>query len=223
MEEGESGSSRLYQGVHRQLQDEFETRNLADAIEQAALSSEISPADEAFIHSRDMFFLSTVNATGQPTVSYKGGDPEFVKVINPTTLVFPSYDGNGMFLSMGNIDVQAKVGLLFIDFENPDRRRVQGTATLHRNHALKAAYPESDLLVEVAVSEIWVNCPRYIHRYAKVEDSEFVPRAGAATPIAPWKRIEDLQPVLTPADRQKASAAGLISIEAYAASLDTNR
>ena len=164
--------SRLYEDGHRRLQDEFGSRNLADAVEQAALSTEISPADEAFIHSRDMFFLSTVNQAGQPTVSYKGGAPEFVKVINPRTLIFPSYDGNGMFLSMGNIEVKSAVGLLFIDFETPDRRRVQGDATVHREHPMLAAYPEADLLVEVAVSEIWVNCPRYIHRYARVEESK---------------------------------------------------
>lgn len=211
--------SRIYQDGHRQLQEEFGTRNLADAIEQAALSTEISPADEAFIHSQDMFFLSTVNEAGQPTVSYKGGDPEFVKVINPQTLIFPSYDGNGMFLSMGNIDAKAAVGMLFIDFERPDRRRVQGRATLHREHPMMAAYPEADLLVEVAVSEIWVNCPRYIHRYARVEDSKYVPRPGTETPFAPWKRIEELQPALTESDQKRARDAGLISADAYVAAL----
>jgi predicted pyridoxine 5'-phosphate oxidase superfamily flavin-nucleotide-binding protein len=209
--------SRLYEESHRRLQAEFETTRLADAVEQASVRDEILDEDAAFIHSRDMFFLSTVNAAGQPTVSYKGGDPEFVKVVNPTTLVFPSYDGNGMFLSMGNLDTNPRVGLLFIDFETPARRRIQGTASLHRDHPLKAAYPEAELLVEVTVTELWVNCPRYIHRYRKVDEAEHIPRSGVETPLALWKRIDRLQPMLSKADQIKAEAAGYITAGEYEA------
>ena len=152
--------SRLYEESHRRLQAEFGTEGLADAVEAATLRHEVGDEDATFIHARDMFFLSTVNLAGQPTVSYKGGDPGFVKVVNPTTLVFPSYDGNGMFMSMGNLDANPLVGLLFIDFESPGRRRVQGKASLHREHPLMVAYPEAELLVEVAVTELWTNCPR---------------------------------------------------------------
>ena len=210
--------SRLYDKTHRALQDEFGTRGLADAVEQGVVRTSIEDEDAAFIHGRDMFFLSTVNDAGQPTVSYKGGDPGFVKVVNPTTLVFPSYDGNGMFLSMGNLDANPEIGMLFVDFEKPDRRRVQGRATLERDHPLKAAYPEADLLVQVTLSEIWVNCPRYIHRYEKLEPSIYVPRDDVETPIAPWKRIDMMQPLLSPEDQARAAAAGLISAEAYQAS-----
>lgn len=213
--------SRLYDAAHRALQDEFATRGLADAVEAATLRQEIDDADEVFIASRDMFFLSTVNAAGQPTVSYKGGDPGFVKVVNPTTLVFPSYDGNGMFLSMGNIGATAQIGMLFIDFEHPNRRRLQGRATLHRDHPLAVTYPEAELLVEVAVTELWTNCPRYIHRYEKVRASEFVPRDEVETPLAPWKRIDSIQPLLKESDRARARAAGLITAEAYEASVAT--
>ena len=207
--------SRLYEESHRALQEEFGTRGLADGVEQAVLRTTIGDDDAEFMHSRDMFFLTTVNRSGQPTVSYKGGDPGFVKVVNPTTLVFPSYDGNGMFLSMGNIAANPEIGMLFIDFERPNRRRLQGRATLERSHPLKAAYPEADFLVQVSVSEMWVNCPRYVHRYEKVESSAYVPRNDTDTPIAPWKRIDTLQPVLTAPDQARARAAGLITAEDY--------
>ena len=68
-----------------------------------------------------LFFLSTVDERGRPTVSYKGGAPGFVRVSAPNELLFPVYDGNGMFLSLGNIASTAQVGLLFISFE-PARR-----------------------------------------------------------------------------------------------------
>ncbi|MBT5193832.1 MAG: pyridoxamine 5'-phosphate oxidase family protein, partial [Rhodospirillaceae bacterium] len=87
---------------HRALQDHFETRKLSDRIEQIAVKDHGGKAEQAFIESRDMFFLASVTAGGQPTVSYKGGDRGFVRVLDEKTVVFPSYDGNGMYYSMGN-------------------------------------------------------------------------------------------------------------------------
>ncbi|HEY5647330.1 MAG TPA: pyridoxamine 5'-phosphate oxidase family protein [Pseudomonadales bacterium] len=214
--------SRLYDETHRALQEEFDSRALADAVEAATLKSELDNRDGSFIAARDMFFLSTVNAAGQPTVSYKGGDPGFVKVVNPTTLVFPSYDGNGMFLSMGNIDARALVGMLFIDLEHPNRLRLHGRASLHRSHPLAITYPEAELIIEVAVTEVWTNCPRYVHRYEKIQPSAFVPREAAETPLAPWKRIDQIQPVLKASDQVSARAAGLITAEDYQAMVDAD-
>jgi len=102
-----------------------------------------------------------------PTVSYKGGPTGFVKVLDDSTLVFPGFDGNGMFYSVGNIEAQHKVGMLFIDFETPHRVRVQGTAELVRHHELMAEYTEAKYLIMIKVTKIWVNCPRYIHKYKK--------------------------------------------------------
>src|SRR4029434_7851699 len=138
--------SRLYGAQHRALQDAFGTRNMADRIEQLACRTEFDEAAKGFIESMDMFFLATVDHQGQPTVSYKGGDPGFVKVVDPTTLVFPSYDGNGMFLSMGNIVGHQQVGLLFISVERPHRLRVQGIASISRDDLMMPCYKEVDVI-----------------------------------------------------------------------------
>ena len=122
--------SRLYSEQHRALQDRFNSRRMADLMENGILHAELSDEEKAFIESRDMFFLSTVDAAGRPTVSYKGGAEGFVKVRDPATLTFPCYDGNGMYYSMGNIMVAPQVGLLFIDLETPHRLRVQGKAEI---------------------------------------------------------------------------------------------
>ncbi len=90
----------------------------------------IGPDEKEFIESSRMFFLTTVSHSGQPTVSYKGGQPGFVSVQNETSLLFPSYDGNGMYYSTGNLDQNSKVGLLFIDFATPNRLRIHGDATI---------------------------------------------------------------------------------------------
>nr|WP_324288485.1 pyridoxamine 5'-phosphate oxidase family protein [Hoeflea alexandrii] len=123
-------SNEFYTDAQRQLQARHDSVKLADVVVQAIVRDEIEPPHVPFIESRDFFFLSTVSAEGEPTVSYKGGAPGLVRVLDSRTLVFPNYDGNGMFKSMGNISEAGKVGLLFIDMETPNRVRVQGTATL---------------------------------------------------------------------------------------------
>jgi predicted pyridoxine 5'-phosphate oxidase superfamily flavin-nucleotide-binding protein len=208
--------SRLYGDQHRELQDAFGSRKLADRIEQIACRTEFDEETKAFIESMDMFFLATTDHHGRPTVSYKGGDPGFVRVLDSTTLVFPSYDGNGMFLSMGNVARNRQIGMLFISFERPHRLRVQGTATLSRDDPMKERlYKEADLIVRLQLSEVWQNCPRYIHRYQKTQASRYVPRKTAETPLAEWKRVDAVQDVLSDRDAARAQSLGTIGAEEW--------
>jgi len=208
--------SRLYGPLHRSLQDRFDTRRLADNTEARVVLTEISPEHKAFIESRDMFFLSTIDHQGRPTVSYKGGDPGFVRVLDNRTVAFPCYDGNGMFYSMGNLLGNQQVGMLFIDFEKPHRLRLQGIAGVSDDDPLLPEYAEAQLIVRVTVTEIFRNCPRYVHHYKKIEPSKFVPRATGETPIAPWKRVDDVQAVLPAQDRARVEReGGLISRAEY--------
>ncbi len=80
----------------RQMQDKFGTRKMADRVAEFAPPM-IIPENKAMIEAMDMFFFATADAQGQPQVSYKGGDPGFVKVVDETTLAFPFFDGNGLF------------------------------------------------------------------------------------------------------------------------------
>ena len=168
--------SRIYGAQHRKLQDKYETRKLADTVENVIVQPEITDQDKAFIESRDMVFLSTVDHLGRPSVSYKGGERGFIKVIDEKTLALPSYDGNGMFLSLGNIDGNNKVGLLFIDFENPYRLRAYGEAAISSDDPLLEVYHEGQEIVRITITEMWKNCPRYVHKYARVETSKYVPK-----------------------------------------------
>jgi uncharacterized protein len=195
-----------YHAGSRELQDRFDTRRLADRLVQVTVHDRFTADDRAFIEQRDMFFLASVDATGQPTCSYKGGDPGFVRIVDDRTLVFPNYDGNGMFLSMGNLAATHRVGLLFIDFAGQDRIRVEGAATLAFDDPLIASYPEAQFIVRVRVDRIYPNCPRYVHHYQLVERSRFVPRAAVPTPVPGWKQTQWAADVLAandPARRQK--------------------
>lgn len=205
--------SRIFGEQHRALQDRFDSRRMADRIEQIGVKLELGPMEQAFIEARDMFFLSSVDHRGRPTVSYKGGDPGFVRVLDPGTLAFPSYDGNGMFYSTGNLSANPAVGLLFIDFERPHRIRVQGTASVSAEDPLLASWKDAELVVRVTISELWQNCPRYVHRYEKVKASRYVPREEVATPFCEWKRIDGMQDVLRPHELAAVEQAGTISFD----------
>lgn len=200
--------SALFGDTHRQLQDEFETRKLADRIIELACKSEIGEDEKGFIESRDMFFLASVDANGSPTVSYKGGDAGFLRVLDEKTIIFPSYDGNGMYLSMGNVVASGKIGMLLIDFENPHRMRVQGSAEISKEPEMLALFKEAQLVVKVSVDKVFVNCPRYVHRYKKDSASRYVPRDACETPLATWKRIDLMQDVLPERDASQVEGAG---------------
>jgi uncharacterized protein len=180
----------LYHEDSRKLQDRFDTRRLADRIEERIVGDRIDEDDRAFIEARDMFFIATVDEAGQPQCSYKGGDPGFVRVLDERTLAFPLYDGNGMYLTAGNLLQTKRVGLLFIDFEARRRMRLNGMASVDDGDPLLSEYPEAQLVVRVDVSEVFPNCPRYIHEYKLVKRSRFVPKSDCETPAPQWKRSE---------------------------------
>jgi hypothetical protein len=203
--------------AQRQLQSEFETIDLADRIAEAVVSEELLDQQAEFIHSRNMFYLSTIDESGYPSCSYKGGDLGFVRVIDSGTVVFPNYDGNGMFMSMGNIQAKAKVGLLFIDFETPQRLRLRGEASLLREGPMLDSYPGANLVVEISVNHVWANCPRYVHRMQPLEQSPYLPQKDGSVSLALWKRIDILQDVLGAKDRAEAESIGLITVEEYEA------
>jgi predicted pyridoxine 5'-phosphate oxidase superfamily flavin-nucleotide-binding protein len=185
-----------YHQASRELQDRYDTRRLADRINERLVRDEIDAEDTEFIESCDMLFIATADAEGRPNCSYKGGDPGFVRVLDERTIAFPCYDGNGMFLTFGNALANPSVGLLFISFERQRRLRLNGDASLHEEHPLLAAYPEAQFVVEVRAREVFPNCPRYIHRYELVEHSKYVPKSACKTPVPDWKRRDWASDVL---------------------------
>jgi predicted pyridoxine 5'-phosphate oxidase superfamily flavin-nucleotide-binding protein len=180
--------SDTYHDGHRLLQDRFDTRQLADRIDQRLVDDIIDAEDKAFIERLDMFFLATADEQGHPNCSYKGGEPGFVRVLDEHMVIFPNYDGNGMYLSIGNVLVNPNVGMLFIDFERGRRLRLNGVASIDEQDELMEHYPEAQFIVRVRAHEVFPNCPRYIHKYDLVEHSRFVPKASCPTPVPDWKR-----------------------------------
>lgn len=194
----------MYHGGMRRLQDVRETRLLADRLEQVTVRTALTEEDRTFIARCPMFFLATADADGHPDCSYKGGLPGFVRALDATTLVIPDYDGNGMYRSWGNVVVNPHVGLLFLDFENPKRLRVNGTAQVGEDDPLLAEYPGAVFIVRVTTARIFPNCPRYIHKMKLVEHSAYAPRPDYSPPVPAWKAFDSFHDALPERDRQDA-------------------
>ncbi len=186
----------FYKIGSRSFQDRFDTRRLADRLEEKLVRDHLTEEDRDFVSARDMLFLATADAEGRPQCSYKGGAPGFVHVLDERTIAFPSYDGNGMYLSAGNLAENAHVGILFIDFERGHRLRVNGVASQKDDDALLVEYPGAQLVWRVRITHVFPNCPRYIHKYQLVERSHFVPSAEHEPPVPRWKTREWSRDVL---------------------------
>ena len=175
-----------YRDAQRERQDRFDTRRLADRLASIA-GDDVTPFRE-FIEACDMFFIATADAAGHPDCSYKGGDPGFVRVVDASTIAFPLYDGNGMFLTAGNLMENPSVGLLFIDFANGTRLRLNGEASIDPDDPLTDTYPGAMFVVRVRARAVFPNCRRYVHTHETAERSVFVPRGETPPPVPDWKR-----------------------------------
>jgi uncharacterized protein len=180
----------FYHAGNRALQDEFESRRIADKLEQLK-RTEFTPDDKAFIEGSIYFFLATADAEGQPDCSFKGGPAGFVQVTGPSELAFPDYDGNGMFKSLGNVTVNPQVALLFIALHGAPRRlRVNGVARIDRSDPLMDSTVGAQMMVRVQAHAIFPNCPRYIPSLEVAQESVYVPRPGEE-PVEPaWKSFD---------------------------------
>ena len=189
----------MYHAGSRELQRRFGSVALADRLLEKTHRTQFTEDDKAFIEGLTYFFLATADPDGQPDCSFKGGPAGFVKVVAPTQLTFPDYDGNGMFKSLGNIKANPAIGLLFIAMgAAPKRLRVNGRAEIAFDDPMTASFVGAQALVRVTADHIFPNCPRYIPDLASGEPSKYLPREDAA-PVEPaWKGFDAFKDVVPP-------------------------
>ena len=190
----------MYGSASRALQESFDSTRLANRLEERLAKDTFEDWQVGMIEAASFFMLSTVDQDGWPDVSYKGGAPGFVKVIDGQRLAFPSYDGNGMYRSLGNIMDTGKVSLLFINFDTPGRVRIHGTAQVHLTKEWLDRFPAAEAVVEVHLGRAFPNCPRYIHNMATGELAPSTPREGHTVEEPEWKTWPEWNEVL-PAKR----------------------
>ncbi|MGE0563039.1 MAG: pyridoxamine 5'-phosphate oxidase family protein [Pseudolabrys sp.] len=189
----------MYHDGNRQLQDQFDSRRIADRLEDKLTRTAFTDDDKAFIESLPYFFIATADDKGRPDSSFKGGPPGFVRVTGPSELAFPDYDGNGMFKSLGNLLVNDNVGLLFIAMHGkPKRLRVNGTAQVHRDDPLLGETVGAQIIVRVAARAIFPNCPRYIPDMQLVAPSVYTPQPRCEPPEPAWKGFDAFKDAVHP-------------------------
>jgi predicted pyridoxine 5'-phosphate oxidase superfamily flavin-nucleotide-binding protein len=189
----------MYNEGSRALQDRFASRALADRLDEKLRRERFNEADKAFVEAASFFFLATADAEGRPDCSFKGGLPGFVRIAAPDELIWPDYDGNGMFRSLGNIAVNPHVGLLFMKIgDKPGRLRINGRAAIDFEDPRIAEFAGAQGLVKLTPTDIFPNCPRYIPRLELGEPSIYAPRPETA-PVEPgWKSFDDFKDVVPP-------------------------
>ena len=189
----------MYHSGNRELQSHFGSTKLADRLLEHTHRTELTEEDKQFIESRAFFFLATASEEGAPDCSFKGGPPGFVRVLRPDLLVFPDYDGNGMFKSLGNVRVNPRVGMLFIALDGAPRRlRVNGRATVTLDDPQAGEFPGAQALIRVTPEHVFPNCPRYIPDIASDTPSIYCPSPGQA-PVEPaWKSFDAFKDVVPP-------------------------
>ena len=192
----------FYHNGQRTLQRQFDSTALADRLEQVTHRTRLTDDDCRFIEASSCFFLATADVEGRPDCSYKGGQPGFVQAPEPDLIVFPDYDGNGMFRSLGNVSVNPAVGMLFIRMDgSPKRLRINGRADVRLDDPLMASFPGAIALVRVIPEHIFPNCPRYVHDLVNGAPSPITPMADQE-PLEPaWKSFDSFRDVVPPRKR----------------------
>jgi predicted pyridoxine 5'-phosphate oxidase superfamily flavin-nucleotide-binding protein len=188
----------------RLLQDRYKARNAADAIVEATMVTHFDdsrfPGYRDYVEAAPFFFLATSSGTNTDC-SFKGGARGFVRFVGPDRLIFPDYDGNRMYKSLGNMLDNPQIGMLFMRFDGEEdnrflRVRINGTASLHDSHPAIADYPGAKRIVEVHTHHIYLNCPRYIPRMAWQADSPHLPQHGKDQPVPAWKNKPGIKEAL---------------------------
>lgn len=146
-------------------QQRWNTAQLWDtARRQRLLWREIPVEFHTRLESAPFFFLATSDDTGRCDCSFKGGGPGLIRVLDSRHFAFPDFDGNGAFMSLGNILRNPNVGCLFIDFSDGARLRINGTARIHASGEIVALFPGAARVVLVEVELVVPNCNRHIPR-----------------------------------------------------------
>jgi uncharacterized protein len=204
----ETTSGFFHEGM-RLVQSRMDTTRLADRLEELKTHDTFDERDRAFIESASMVFIATADADGRPDCSYKGGYPGFIRVMDETTLAIPSYDGNGQYRTVGNIEQNHSLGLLFVDFIGKSRLRANGTArvvTSGDDASFVASFVGAEMVVVFTLQYAFGNCPRYINDPTANMISEFAPREGHTPPQPEWKTREAFRHVLPQPNQMDAGS-----------------
>ena len=165
----------------KDLQQQHNSRRQYERMEQTGPSgSTLGPDEQAFLALRDSFYMASVSETGWPYIQHRGGPKGFVRVLNPGLIGFADLRGNKQYISLGNLQHDARVALFFMDYPNQTRLKILGRVEVHEQDAeapaliesLRTAEPgaviERAILIHVEGFD-W-NCPQHITPRYTIEE-----------------------------------------------------
>lgn len=168
----------------RRIQEEFGSRSSYARMDSVpeAVNHRLTEAEARFIAGRDSFYMATVSETGWPYIQHRGGPVGFVRVLSETTIGFADFRGNRQYVSVGNLTVDDRVSLFFMDYPNKSRLKLFGRARIiapEDNGVLqRLVMPDYRARVErglvITVEGFDWNCPQHIiERYTKGDVDAF--------------------------------------------------
>jgi uncharacterized protein len=120
------------------------------ARQTTSLSGEL----QQWIRRADTFFLASFHPLGGADASHRGGFPGFVQVVDERALIWPDYNGNGMFNTLGNITEYPNCGLLFLDFEHGGTLQLTGTAEIVWDKERALSFPGAERIIEFKILSV---------------------------------------------------------------------
>ena len=179
---------------------------MARKFEVGSLPAALGPREQAFIATRDHFFMATVGDNGWPYVQHRGGPSGFLHVLDDRTLAFADFSGNRQYVSVGNLKADSRAALILMDYPNQMRLKILGRVEMRETSADPAlaakmassgykAKIERVMIIHVEAFD-W-NCPQHITPRFTAEEIE-----KALEPMR--KRMAELEEKLARYEAAKA-------------------
>ncbi|QYA99956.1 pyridoxamine 5'-phosphate oxidase family protein (plasmid) [Rhodococcus sp. USK10] len=170
---------QISSGGERHLQHRYGTVERAARFYAEQVLDHLTPAMIDFVGRQEIAFVATADAAGECDNSLRTGAPGFLHVIDPTTLAYPEYRGNGVMASLGNIAENPHVGLVLVDFvHNLIGLHINGAARIVEDEVLRSELPDlpgdgapgriPQRWVVVEVKEAYIHCRKHIPRMEPV-------------------------------------------------------
>lgn len=163
----------------RHLQNQYGTAKRAARFYTDQVLDHLNPTMIDFVGRQEIAFVATADTAGECDNSLRAGAPGFLHVLDPTTLAYPEYRGNGVMASLGNIAENPHIGIMLVDFVHDlIGLHINGTARIVEDEILRADLPDlpgdsvpgrtPQRWVIVNVKEAYIHCRKHIPRMEPV-------------------------------------------------------
>jgi predicted pyridoxine 5'-phosphate oxidase superfamily flavin-nucleotide-binding protein len=148
-------TDEVYGNCRRYLQERIFVGNRTQAADKKGrVATRLTTSEQEQISHADTFIMATDNPERGADVSHKGGNPGFVRVLDENRIAFPDYNGNSMFNTLGNLTVNPRAGLLFIDFDSGRTLQLTGRASIDWSPERVCTFPGAERVIDFALEQI---------------------------------------------------------------------